>query len=232
MSQRWTTQPDARRTFVASLAGQLRGRHLILVDLAGIVLAGYAALAMGFDALIGLDEIARFSLILSGVIFVRTITNVALGLYSRDWRFASVPDLVRIVGAALLGSLLSLILVGAVAVVIGPGQLAGFPRSFWILELLLSVGATGGIRFAIRAASEWRPRSMSVAFPERRPTLLFGAGRTGVLMARSALRNPDAGVVPVGFLDDNVSLKGQLVEGLRVLGGLESLDNAAGFSGA
>lgn len=229
---RWASPHAARRSVIARLAGQLRGRHLIFMDLAGSVIAAYAALAMGFDSLIGLDQVARFALILSGVIFIRTITNVALGMYSRDWRFASVPDLERIVGAAFLGSLLSLLIVGAGAVFIYPGQLAGFPRSFWILELLLSVGVMGGIRFGIRAASEWRPRSTSVDVPERRPTLLFGAGRTGVLMARSALRNPDAGVVPVGFLDDDLSLKGQMVEGLRVLGGLESLESAAGFAGA
>ena len=39
---------------------------------------------------------------------VRTIVNIQLGLYSRRWRFASVPDLERIVAAVALGSLVSI----------------------------------------------------------------------------------------------------------------------------
>ena len=69
--------------------------------------------------------------------------------------------------------------------------------------MLLSLTILGGVRFAIRAAHDWSPRPAHGVVTERRITLLYGAGRTGVLMARSAERNPSAGVVPVGFLDDD-----------------------------
>ena len=51
-------------------------------------------------------------------------------------------------------------------------------------------------------------------------------------MAGSARRNPGAGVVPVGFLDDDRSLAGRLVADLRVFGGLEALDRAIATTGA
>ena len=41
------------------------------------------------------------------------------------------------------------------------------------------------------------------------------------MIARSAQRKPDAGVVPVGFLDDDPALAGGIVAGLRVFGGLD-----------
>ena len=51
-------------------------------------------------------------------------------------------------------------------------------------------------------------------------------------MARSAERNPAAGVVPVGFLDDDPSLAGSIIAGLRVYGGREQLTRVAEMTGA
>ena len=65
------------------------------------------------------------------------------------------------------------------------------------------MAAFGGTRFGIRAASDWMPRSIPMAVVDRRRTLFYGAGRTGVLMVKAAQRKPEAGVVPVGFLDDD-----------------------------
>jgi FlaA1/EpsC-like NDP-sugar epimerase len=51
-------------------------------------------------------------------------------------------------------------------------------------------------------------------------------------MAGSARRKPDAGVVPVGFLDDDPRLFGGHIANLRVFGGLEALDGAIAATGA
>ena len=51
-------------------------------------------------------------------------------------------------------------------------------------------------------------------------------------LARSALRDPRSGVVPVGFLDDDPSLAGGTVAGLRVYGGLASMAHAVARTGA
>ena len=72
---------------------------------------------------------------------------------------ASVPELERIVIGVVAGSLLA----AAIVYALGWAQAAsfqvrpvmdGFPRSFWISELLVSLAVLGGVRFAIRAAAE------------------------------------------------------------------------------
>ena len=220
------------RGLVVHLVSRLRGRHLLAIDLIGISIAGYIALSMGHDAILGPDGVAPVALLLAMVVLVRLVVNGKLGLYSRGWRFASVPDLTQIAVAAALGSVIAFGIVRIGSATTPTAWDAALPRSFWIIELLLSVAVIGGVRFAIRAASEWAPESGPVALPQRRPTLFYGAGRTGVMMARSAMRKPDAGVVPVGFIDDDPALVGGRVEGLHVYRGLESLDRAIAETGA
>jgi FlaA1/EpsC-like NDP-sugar epimerase len=224
------TPPD---TQVVRFAVGLRGRYLLAFDLIGIILAAYLALALRFDRLSGPFTIPAFPVVVGLLLAVRTIVNVQLGLYSRRWRFASVPDLERIVGAVALGSLV------AVAIFYGASEVArttwsdGFPRSFWLAEALLSVAILGGVRFGIRAASETARGGSRAAVADRRgATLLYGAGQTGVLVARSALRDPRSGVVPVGFLDDDPRLAGGSVAGIRVYGGLASMAQAVAKTGA
>jgi FlaA1/EpsC-like NDP-sugar epimerase len=224
--------PRLNRPTVAQTVARLRGRHLLFIDLAAIVAASYIALAFRYDGLLGVEGVAPYFPILAILLTTRIAANMWFGMYSRGWRFASVPDLTRIVAAALLGTGLAVAIVYPVAWVTGGALTLGFPRSFWVGEMLLTVAALGGVRFGIRAASDWMPRSIPIAVIDRRRTLFYGAGRTGVLMVKAAQRKPEAGVVPVGFLDDDPSLAGGLVANLRVYGGVNALTHAVQASGA
>ena len=215
-----------------SLARRARGRYLLLIDLVGIVIAAYVALALRLERITAPFMLPAFPVVVGLLLAVRTATNVRLGLYSRRWRYASIPELERIVGAVALGSLVSM------AVFYGPqffgyaSWTEGFPRTFWPIELLLSVAVLGGVRFGIRAAADGVPSLAGATTTDRRATLLYGAGSAGVLMARSARRHPGSGVRPVGFLDDDPSLAGGIVAELRVFGGLESMKKAVAATGA
>ncbi len=197
-----------------------------MVDVLGVVAAAYLALALRNDNVIGAGRFVLFLPIVVVLVSARVASNIRFGLYNRRWRFASVPDLERIVAAVLVGSVAAFAIVYAASMAPGDPWAANIPRSFWLAEMLISGAVLGGVRFAIRAASDWAPPSAPVAVTVRRATLFYGAGRTGVLMARSARRKPEAGVVPVGFLDDDPALAGGIVANLRVFGGLESLDAA------
>jgi len=212
-------------------ARDIRGRYLLAIDLAGIVFAAYLALALGMDELEGPKEIPAFPFIVLLLLSVRTGVNILLGLYSRRWRFASVPELARIVGAATLGSIVAIATFYGTAVIEGGHWTEGFPRSFWPIELLLSVAVLGGVRFGIRAAADAvRPSRPEAG--DRHATLLYGAGEAGVLVARSAARHRASGVRPVGFLDDDRSLANATVAGLRVFGGVDALERAVAATGA
>ena len=224
--------PDGGDSDAQHFAWHLRSRYLLVIDLAGIVAASYVALAIRFDQITGPAFVPAFPVVVALLLAVRTITNTRLGLYSRRWRFASVPDLVRIVVAVVLGSLISMVVFYGTSILAGTTWPDGFPRSFWLAEMLLSVAIIGGVRFGIRAASEMKLGAGHTTAADQRATLLYGAGQTGVLMSRSARRHPGSGVLPVGFLDDDPSLAGDTVDGLRVYGGLKSMGQAVEATGA
>ncbi len=228
--------PDAlarRPTFSDQrLTSNLRGRYLLAVDLVGIVIAAYVALAFRFDQISAPIHLAAFPLVVGLLLAVRTIFNIRLGLYTRHWRFASVPDLERIVLCVALGSATSVIIFYGCTALAGATWGDGFPRSFWIAELLLSIAVLGGVRFGIRAASERFLATAVQSDGDLPATLLYGAGQAGTSMARWAHRDPSAAVRPVGFLDDDRGLRGAIVAGLRVFGGVEAMQRAVAATGA
>jgi FlaA1/EpsC-like NDP-sugar epimerase len=214
------------------LARRVRGRTLFAIDLIGIVFAAYLALALRFDQVTAPLVIPEFPYVLVLLLAGRTLSNVRLGLYDRRWRYASIPELEAIVGAVVLGSLLTFGVFYGTSPVWDGTWAGGFPRSFWFVEMLLAVAILGGVRFSIRIASELGSARPEADSSPRKATLLYGAGRAGVLMARSAQRYAGSDVQPVGFLDDDSSLAGGSVAGLRVFGGLEAMDRAVAETGA
>ena len=210
----------------------VRGRHLLLIDYFAILLSIYAALSLRLDGLLGLELLAPYLPIALLPLAVRPLVNVRFGLYRRSWRYASVPDLTQIVWAVAAGTAICVILfVGAL--VLGFQEAHSFPKSFWILEMILTLALFGGLRFFVRACNEIGTWAVIEGEPVvLTPALLFGAGQTGALMARSARREPKAGVIPVGFLDNDPARRGSSVAGLRIYGGLDQLDEAVRRTGA
>ena len=175
-----------------------------VIDMVSILAASYLALSIRFDQLLDFQSYSLFLPIALIPLLVRPFVNLRFGLYRRAWAQASVPDLAQIAWATIVGTVISMIIVFGFLEPLAIHGAQGFPRSFWFLEMLLTLGALGASRFVIRACNELGTRTVvdgeTVSLT---PALLFGAGRTGALMARSALREPKTGVKPVGFLDDD-----------------------------
>lgn len=129
------------------------------------------------------------------------------GLYRGVWRFASLPDLLRIGQAVILGVLTSS------AILFLLMRLDGIPRSVPLLFAILLVGALGIPRFIFRLAKDhnFRPRHSA-------NVLVVGAGRAGEMLVRDLIRQPDRKYSPVAFVDDNASKLGKEIHGVRVVG--------------
>ncbi len=135
----------------------------------------------------------------------------AFGLYRGVWRFASLPDLRRIIfaiGVAALGAPALLAML----------QIA-IPRSVLIISPLLLILTMGGSRFAYRA---WKEGHLSgIMRDERAPVFVIGTADAAVNLVKELARSTQWEVV--GIFDDNKAMKGSELQGVRVLGKLDQL---------
>jgi FlaA1/EpsC-like NDP-sugar epimerase len=97
-----------------------------------------------------------------------------------------------------------------------------FSRAVIFIDWLLTLSATGGLRMAVRPAGESQrpPRSGADALKR---ALIVGAGDAGSMVVREVRRNPQLGIDPVAFLDDDAVKVGKRIHGVPVIGGLGSL---------
>ena len=144
---------------------------------------------------------------------VQTVAFWRFGLYRGIWRYASVSDLQRILLAVSLATLV----VAALLFMSGLQQLV--PRTVLILDPLLLVLAMGGSRFAYRA---WKEHELYGEMRLRgEPVLVLGAGDAAVNLIKEVARSEEWRVV--GLLDDDPDKSDRVINGVRVLGPLDSI---------
>ena len=86
--------------------------------------------------------------------------------------------------------------------------------SFFVVDALLLGLFAGGIRSAYRVldySHEWGAL-------HGRAALIYGAGRGGQLVLRELRQNPELGLNPIGFIDDDSALWNRTICGVPVLG--------------
>jgi FlaA1/EpsC-like NDP-sugar epimerase len=128
------------------------------------------------------------------------------------WRYVSVADLVRVGMGNLISSVLGCILI----LIIGP---PGFPRSIYVLDLMICFLGTSGLRMLVRIT--WDAAANARNDTVRKKTLIYGAGDAGVTLLREIQHNPKLAYRVLGFLDDQPDKKGARILGVSVLGGEE-----------
>lgn len=144
------------------------------------------------------------------------------GLYRGVWRFASMPDMVRIVKAIVAAMILS------AAGIFFLERLESVPRSVFVLDGILLFLLLGGSRFVYRWLKE-RHFSMSSSAGNR--TLIIGAGRAGEMLVRDMLREQPREYQPVAFIDDDTSKRNREIHGVRVVGACENIPDVISYYG-
>jgi FlaA1/EpsC-like NDP-sugar epimerase len=125
-------------------------------------------------------------------------------------RFISVPDLLRLGLGNVLGSAISALMI----ILLAP---RGFPRSIFLLDLLLSMYGTAGVQLLARILRDVASGRMTRRGGKR--VLIYGAGTAGVMLLREFRANARLACYEVrGFVDDNPHKVGMFVLRLPVLG--------------
>lgn len=137
------------------------------------------------------------------------------GLYRGIWRYASLHDLRRIVLAVSSAAVLIPFVLWMLRT-----QLV-VPRSVLILNPLLLLLLMGGSRLFYRFWKETRLHSRLKLSSE--PVLVLGAGDAAVSLSKELAKNPAWQLV--GFLDNDAGKQNYVLNGVKVLGKLDSLQH-------
>lgn len=201
----------------------MKNRYVLLLDLPLLAIASLGAFAVRFDWRF-YEVRPEFALyVLAGLIVKPAIFKLT-GMYSRYWRYASVRELVVVVIGGTASSAAMAIVVSA-ATVMGriPG---GFSRVVFFSDWLFTLAAAGSVRLAIRVMHESSIGPSANRTGSWRRALIVGAGAAGTMVAREMRRNPQLGMEPVGFLDDDARKISKNIAGLRVLGDTKKIPEA------
>ena len=186
-------------------------------DVIAAVLAWIGAFAFRFNFDIGPPYGDTMLQTVLWVVPMKALIFWRFGLYQGLWRFASLPDLQRIVAAVVFAGVLVPLVIVMFRV---PGVV---PRSVLLLDPLLLVLLMGGSRFAYRMWREHRLYSLARAMGE--PVLVIGAGETGARLVRELWRSTEWRVV--GVLDDDPTKSGSMLHNVRILGRIAELKDWA-----
>ena len=151
---------------------------------------------------------------------LRPIVFYFSGIYKRIWRYAYTKDFIALAVSVLIGTVILSILS---LLIIKPFWIrASFPRSLLILEAIISLFLLGGFRVILKMSErypgdiDWKATGIT---PNKR-VLIAGAGNTGVNISRELLTNPQLGLQPVAFIDDDPKKIGMKIQDLTVSGPL------------
>ena len=191
-------------------------RFLALMhDVSAAVVALLAAYLLRFNFDIPAEHLHVMWQSLPLVVAFQLAAFIYFGLYRGVWRFASVPDLKRIVFAICS----SVILLVALMFMLNRGALV--PRSVLILDPLILMLMMGGSRVLYRAWREHQLFGHTIGHGE--PVIVLGAGEAAVALVKDLARSTQWRVV--GMLDDEKSLTGSEILGIKVLGTIAHLNN-------
>ncbi len=209
--------------FMIQLFLRLRNRHIFLLDVIALCVTPALALMLRVDGIYALQTYAADLLYyIPLALIVRLLVFRQYGLYNRYWRYASIQEMVRILWAVAISSTIVIALfflarLPALRICETWPNACGLPRSIPFIESLLVLLAIGGIRFSFRSMELWRYREQPGAGTQR--VLIMGAGEAGAHIAREMRTNPQLGLDPIGFVDDDFHKQGMRIHDIPVLGG-------------
>ena len=179
---------------------------MLIVHIALMGIANYSAFWLRFDGNIPDWAMTIFLRTLPLLVCVRLFMFIPFRLYGTVWQYTSLWDLRNIVGATLSGTIVFFL-----ATRYGLGQ-AAYPRTVYLIDALLLIVLTGGMRVARRIGY---PSSVN---SDMKNVLIYGAGDAGERLVRELRQNQGFGYRPVGFVDDNRRKIGHRIHGVKVLG--------------
>ncbi|WP_210410278.1 polysaccharide biosynthesis protein [Leptospira meyeri] len=185
------------------------------VDILFMFLSYFLAHLVRFENIRFLDSYPDFWVCATIVVVSRSVVFLFSGIYRSLWSYASLHDLLSIIKATVLSSLVSTL------ALLFYNRFHQLSRMVPILDTLILLG------FLCLRSLSWRMLREQIFNSDKSkrgtPILLVGAGKLGSSFLTEIRRNVDLDYQPIGFLDDNLSKKGGYIQGVPILGATDEI---------
>ena len=190
-------------------------RQIIAVthDIFAAITAWWLAYLFRFNFDIPFDHIVVLKQTILWVIPVQVTAFLLYGLYRGVWRYASLPDLRRILLAVLTATAVVPMILFLLQVPVG------VPRSILLLDPILLLLVMGGSRLIYRIWKEGQLYGLKNL--EGVPVLILGSSDAAVSLIKELGRSTEWRVI--GLLDDDPGKHRMILHGSKVLGRVDEL---------
>jgi len=185
----------------------------VLLDFVLICAAYYTAYLLRFEGAPG-PNLDFFLKSLPILIACQLLAFYFFGVYRGVWESTGIRDLVGYVEGVTAGT------VGTILILLFMYRFQSFSRAVFIIYWGLMVILVSLSRLSFRLLDE----GIRNGNPQGRQALIYGAGIGGQMMLREIETNRDLDLNIVGFVDDNIRLRGRKVKGYPIMGRGEDLE--------
>ena len=201
---------------------------IIIADMILLSISCYAAFMLRFNFSIPAHLSGLVYRTVPMAVIIKLITFYFFDLYRGMWRYTSTHDLMNVIKAAVVSSLL------LVTLLVYTHGFTGFARSTFIIDLVLTILLISGSRIGIRLFFDFMSRkntgewSLLKSFSLKPKTgakkvLILGAGDAGEKIFREIRSNPELRYHVMGFIDDDPAKWNKLIHNTTVLGNTEEI---------
>lgn len=217
--------------------GLLYSLPQILIDILGIYLSYFVAFVMRFDGIqyrwvvenetavskgVPLYYWESFHQLMPWSVIVCILVFAAAKFYNTMWQFASMDELLQI----FYGVTLANILIVLMGYALGNPR---FPNGVYLMGYLLTLFFVGSFRLGFRIVRRMKRKNMILQKDkeEFNRVMVIGAGEMGSMVIKEMKTAPESKGIPVIAIDDAKSKRGTRINGVKVVGGRESIPRMA-----
>jgi FlaA1/EpsC-like NDP-sugar epimerase len=192
---------------------------LIIADFILLVLSYFLAYVVRFEG----NVVPELIVIKKTIVFIvpcKLLIFYFFNLYRGMWRYTGIVDLINVIKAVAVSSLI------IVAVILAYTGFKGYSRSVFIIDAVFSIFFIGGTRLLIRLVLTTVTGHLfkNNRAENKKNLLIIGAGDAAEQVVREINSNPQMKYRVVGLVDDDKSKIGRLIHGIKVHGNIDELN--------
>jgi len=198
--------------------------RFISVDILLIPISLIGAFLLRFDFRIPPEVFGLFRHYIPILLLTKLTSFAAFGLYRGMWRYTSISDLINIIKASSMGTLI------AIAVFALIHGFTGFPKTVLFIDFTLCTILLCLSRASVRLYFSNLNRSEKTSFlvvssNKRKKIIIIGAGNSTEKIIREIRDNSGMKYIVVGIVDDDKLKIGATIHGIPILGKINDLSN-------